>query len=289
MEPLHRYDGKGRQHYLFKENYSFKLKPRLVYAGYLDKTVGWSERDHWHNYCEILFVSEGKGTITVEGETKAVRAGDFIVYNAGVTHEEQSDDAEPLELRFMALDRLQITNLPKNHLLPPGYSQVYSTERYYDIIHNYFQRMIHELDAKNEFYAEIAQNMARNLVMYLIRLINEQQEDTKDLLHGNKNIQMALEYIRENYRRELALEEIAARCYLNKYYFSHLFTRLQGMSVGKYIQRLRVTEAARLLRESDRSVSEISAEVGFNNMSYFCRAFKKEMNMTPLQYRKKEK
>ncbi|MBQ9860328.1 MAG: AraC family transcriptional regulator [Clostridia bacterium] len=289
MEKMHRYDGKGRQHFLFKEHYSFKLKPRLVYAGYLDKSAGWSEQDHWHNYCEILFVSEGKGQITVDGVTRAVYAGDVIVYNAGVSHEEQSDDEEPMELRFMALDRLQITNLPKNHLLPPGYSVVYSADRYYDVIHNYFQRIVQELNARDSFYAEIAENMARNLIMYLIRLINEQQKDSVDLLHGNKNIQIALEYMRANFRQELSLEEIASQCYLNKYYFSHLFTRLQGMSVGKYIQNLRIAEASRLLRESDRPVSDISVEVGFNNMSYFCRAFRREMNMTPLQYRKREK
>ena len=82
------------------------------------------------------------------------------------------------------------------------------------------------------------------------------------------------------------MEDIAAHCYLNKYYLSHLFTEIQGMSIGKYIQTLRLGEAMKRLQETNDSVSIIARSVGFTDLGYFCRIFKKETALTPLQYRK---
>ncbi len=289
MEHIHRYDSKERQHFLYKKNYSLKLKPRLVYAGTLDKSKGWQENPHSHNFCEIIFITQGSGWITIGDVSREVKSGDVIIYNAGLDHAEESSSHEPMELYFMALDHLQITNLPKNHFLPPDYDIIYPVGKFFDIVSSIFRLIITELSGKDQFYSEIAQGLSRSLVMYLFRIVNEYEKDTTPLLQRNKNIDSALQFIHENYRQELTLEEIAANCYLNKYYFSHLFTAHMGMSVGKYILNLRLQEAQRLLRESDMPVSDIAEQIGFNDMSYFCRAFKREMAMTPLQYRRQGK
>ena len=86
---------------------------------------------------------------------------------------------------------------------------------------------------------------------------------------------------------EITLDTIAEACFTNKYYLSHLFTRAQGVSVGKYILDKRIKEAKRQLENKDLTVAQIAADVGFNDSSYFCRVFKKETGLTPLAYRKR--
>ena len=285
MNIIHRYDSAERQHYLFNHQHSFKLKPRLLYAGALKKSHGWSEKPHKHDFCEILFIADGHGFITIEDRQREVTRGDIIIYNPGILHAEENSETEPLEIKFMAFDRLEITDLQKNHLLPPGYDFIYPAGKYTDLFISEFDRIITEYESSDTFYVEIAESIARTMVMYILRIINQQEEDAS-LFRNNKNFDLALQYIKENYRNEISLEEIGANCYLNKYYLSHLFTRIQGVSIGKYIQSLRIAEAQKRLRETNDPVAIIAKSVGFHDSGHFCRTFKKETALTPLQYRK---
>jgi AraC-like DNA-binding protein len=76
---------------------------------------------------------------------------------------------------------------------------------------------------------------------------------------------------------------------LEKIHISHstLYRKIQsltGMSPNEFIRNVRITEAARLMRNKDVSISEVATLVGFNDHSYFTRCFKKKFNKTPIQY-----
>lgn len=286
MEILHLYDSEERQHYLFRQQYSLKIKPRLLYAGKLDKKDGWRENAHSHDFCEILYVADGQGTITVEKTKRSVRAGDIIIYNPGVVHEEESSKEAPMALYFMALGGLKLTDLPSNHLLPPGLDYIYPVGSLSDIFTVCFDRMIPEFEKKQPFYAEITQNLALTLILYLFRIINDRNRSATQLLQSNEGVRLAIAYIQDNLHKELSLEHIARQCHMSKYYLSHLFSQSQGISVGKYVLQSRILKAMRLLRDTPLSVKEICEQVGFHDVSYFCRTFKKETSLTPLQYRK---
>ena len=130
MEINHRFDSKERQHYLFRHHYALKIKPRLLYVGKLDKKGGWREGAHSHDFCEIIYVADGHGTITVEKSVYKVRKGDIIIYNADLVHEEESSSTHPMALYFMGLGGLRLTDLPVNHLLPPDLDFIYPSGRY---------------------------------------------------------------------------------------------------------------------------------------------------------------
>ena len=286
MEIMHRYNSNERQHYLLERHYTFKLKPRLLYVGSLDKHGGWREEPHSHHFLEVIFVSDGSGTVVIEDQSYDVHRGDLLVYNAEILHFEKSSDTDPMEILFVAYDKLEITDLPPNWLLPPSYGYVFHSGDMYDIFYKYFTTLVSEFDKKERFYTEIAQNVSRTLLMYMFRLIN-QTENAAGLLESGKTMETALRFIDENFRREITLDELAEKCFTNKYYLSHLFTRSQGISVGKYILNKRIKEAKRQLENKDRSVAEIANDIGFNDPSYFCRVFKKETGITPLAYRKR--
>lgn len=287
MEILHRYDSDERQHYLIQQQYSLKIKPRLMYAGKLEKNGAWQETDHSHNFCEVMYVSDGKGFVTVGGERWSVRGGDIIIYNAGLVHAEESSSEAPMELFFMALSGLKLSELPENHLLPPGLEIIRASGDYAATFTACFDRMILEFEVKSPFYAEITQNLALILVMYILRIIDSQNAHTTRLLQQNQSVEKAIAFIRENLDADLTLELVAKQCHLSKYYLAHLFSQYQGTSIGKYIQQCRLQEAMRLLTETPLTVKEVAERIGIQDLSYFCRIFKKETQLTPLQYRKK--
>ena len=284
MNAVHRYNSKERQHYLLGSSYSFRLRPQLLYVGTLSKQPGWHDEPHAHEFAEILFVTEGCGSATARGQTCAVQAGDLLVYNAGVTHEEASSVESPMEMIFFALDKVHITDLPPNCLLPADYDFLFHTDDMYEIFRSQMNVMVKEMEKKERFYHEISQNISRTLIMYIFRLLNRTTNRT--IIKGNSVYRAAIEYINAHYLEKITLEDVSNACYVNKYYLSHVFTREQNMSVGQYINQKRLEDAMHLLRNSSSPVSDVATLSGFSDFSYFCRAFKKNVGMTPLQYRK---
>lgn len=98
-------------------------------------------------------------------------------------------------------------------------------------------------------------------------------------------ISQLLQYINENYHRDIGLTELGEQVNMNAAYLSILFKEEMGTSYVKYLTDLRITKAKKLLAEG-KKVNEVSTMVGFNNYRYFCDVFKKHTGMTPSEYRK---
>lgn len=285
MNVIKRLDSEERQHYLLGNNYSFKLKYRLVYSGTLSKCRGWREESHKHNFLELLFITDGEGSVTVSGKKFSAGRGDLFIYNAGVTHYEESSVTVPLAAYFIGIDNLEITNLPRNHLLSSDAECRLNVGDMFEDFNQYFTIIVKESCEKKQFYTELAQNASKAVVMLIFRLMNKMISSNK-YLEVNSVYDAAKAYIDENYLRDLSLDEIASKCYVNKYHLSHIFAKVHEMSVGQYIAELRLKEATRLLRTTGLPVSEIAGMAGFNDPGYFCRTFKKAFACTPTAYRK---
>ncbi len=98
-------------------------------------------------------------------------------------------------------------------------------------------------------------------------------------------VKKALAYVQHNYARTLSRPEIAAAVGVSEDYLSRIFTNETGLSPWVYLNRYRVQQAKRLLRESDRSITWIAAQVGFEDPAYFSRVFRSIEGCSPRAYR----
>lgn len=94
-------------------------------------------------------------------------------------------------------------------------------------------------------------------------------------------------YIDTHYRENLTLKGIAKEFYMNPVYMGQLFKNTFGMYFKEYFLQVRMNEAKRLLRQTDRKVYEIAEDVGFNNADYFVTQFEKLIGVSPSKYRNK--
>jgi YesN/AraC family two-component response regulator len=92
-------------------------------------------------------------------------------------------------------------------------------------------------------------------------------------------------YIRENFTRKISLREIAKFAGLSAPYFSTIFKEEMGENLSKYVNRLRVEKASKLLLETDSPLSEISSACCFEDQSWFTKIFKAFTGMSPGKYR----
>lgn len=100
------------------------------------------------------------------------------------------------------------------------------------------------------------------------------------------DIQKIKEYIDQNYRQKISLDDLSEKFFINKYYLLRLFKEQYGFTINDYIIRLRITKSKQLLRFSGMTVEEIGYECGLNSPSYFARLFKKIEGISPAEYRK---
>ena len=99
----------------------------------------------------------------------------------------------------------------------------------------------------------------------------------------------ALEHLKKNFNTPMNTSELAKIAGMSISQFERSFRRGLGSSPRQYLLRFRVDSAARLLTFSNRSIAQISEECGFHDHAHFTRSFKKMMNMTPLNFRKRQR
>jgi len=95
----------------------------------------------------------------------------------------------------------------------------------------------------------------------------------------------AVSYIEANYQEKIRMATAARLCRLSPFQFSRNFKRENGLTFRDFVVRLRVQRAAQLMKDTHASVTEAAFVVGFNDLSYFARMFRKQFGMSPSHFR----
>lgn len=96
------------------------------------------------------------------------------------------------------------------------------------------------------------------------------------------------DYVASHFEREITLQELSTRFFLNPYYIGQLFRKKTGMTYQNFVTQLRVDRAKQYLRETNLMVYEISERVGYSDTVYFSRIFERLTGLRPTDYRKRQ-
>jgi two-component system response regulator YesN len=105
------------------------------------------------------------------------------------------------------------------------------------------------------------------------------------IIERQRTLARALSYVETNYAEKIQLATVARICNLSPFQFSRNFKKENGITFRDFVVRLRIQRAAQLMRESGASVTEAAFVVGFNDLSYFARMFRRQLGVSPSQYR----
>lgn len=115
-------------------------------------------------------------------------------------------------------------------------------------------------------------------------LLSTQFSENHDFQNSN-NIKKVYEFIQNNFHRKITLEEISELVNMSQASFNRFIKKRTGKTFSNYVNDTRISYATRWLIETDKSISEISYECGFNNLANFNRVFKKAKRCTPSEFR----
>lgn len=101
-----------------------------------------------------------------------------------------------------------------------------------------------------------------------------------------KTIEKSKEYIKNHFKEDISLKDVAEHVYLNPSYLSDLFKRETGQNFTNFLAEVRINEAKKLLIKPEIKVYEVGAMVGYNEPASFSRAFKRIVKISPCKYKK---
>lgn len=108
---------------------------------------------------------------------------------------------------------------------------------------------------------------------------NKRNEKSSSIIHAAK------EYIKENYSKDISLDEVSRVVNISPYYFSKLFKEETKEGFIEYLTNIRINQAKELLSKNEFSMKEICSMVGYSDPNYFSRSFKKNVGVTPTEYK----
>lgn len=108
---------------------------------------------------------------------------------------------------------------------------------------------------------------------------------TRKEAQSSSVIDKAKDYIAARYQKDISLDDVSREVDISPYYFSKIFKEETGENFIEYVTNIRITKAKELLQSSELSMKEICAQVGYSDPNYFSRTFKKNVGVTPTEYK----
>ncbi len=273
------------------EFYQEEPRPRLLTASNISRESSQYARVlHSHSdRLEILLVRTGSGYYIVDQERFDIKAGTVIICNEGSLHDEVPEYNHQLSMFCIALDQVHIRGLPRNHLIPATLKPVIEIQRDFSLLESIFRSIFEALSCGDELAQDSSFYLAQALLALIQQLFHRYgcpttpppRKESFSLLSDIKG------YIDQHYKEDLSLATISDQFFVSQSYLSHLFKSRLGYTPMHYISRRRIGEAQLMLVFTDKTITEIACEVGFNSLSHFNVQFKKYVGLSPVVYRNK--
>lgn len=247
---------------------------------------------HVHELYEMLYVKSGTLSYQIEGVHYELKEGDMILVSPTMLHKLDgmiSKDSERIVINFSEyyakklstahcdiLKGFEITSQRRFHKISFEASQRKTIEKYFDI-------MI-ELQFSKQYGDDLAFNLRFCQAMLMInKEVLNSRDESNLVVTTNKVVSEVVEFINENFDKNIHLSDIAKRLSLSESRLSHLFKKETGISIHKFLMKKRLMHSKEFIRKGEH-INVIYALVGFNDNTSFFRAFKKEYNITPKKY-----
>lgn len=157
---------------------------------------------------------------------------------------------------------------------------------YSDALHDYIKNFRNEFNSNNMQNEYILKPLRNLICAEIIRsAFAEKQDARKSESAYASGISSVIQYIDENYHRDITVDELAKKCGLSKTYFAAQFRQVFGTSPKAYVNTLRIAKAKNMLEFSDLPIKKISVSCGFKSLNTFFCAFKKSTDMTPTEFK----
>ena len=284
---------------MFRENIGYKFNSRVKAS--LGSILHYPVHMHT-NTIEIICVLDGIVSISDSALNHKLSAGDVYIFNAKDPH--------------------KIVTVSENNIILTVHIDIEYYKRYikrlgmtYFICDSFINKeqilgelcylrfllaQIHSEYCSKEGNEPRLESLTRELLAFLTEQFqyytySKSQENSYDIVRRQEmkaedpyynRIYDIIDYIYENFKNKIRLEDIAKREFLSIFYLSRYIKKACGLSFSELVTIARCEEAERLLGSTDKTIDEIALDVGFSNRKHLATCFKDWFHLTPSEYRR---
>ena len=247
------------------------------------------EEKHFHPDMEVIYVVLGSIKVRIIDTEYILNKRDVIVINSGVEHIVIGKDESIICIAYYPRSVLSLLCDKAEGMFFICNSTV-NLEYSYKKIRNIFQEIVLEYMKQNEQNVCMEWSLLYKLLACLIDefAISEESQDGH-VLSDSVRLQKMIQYIIQNFSRNISLSELAEKMYTSSSTLSRFFKKQTGIYFADYVNQIRMRYAVQGLLYTEESITKIAVDSGFSNLSVFNRLFKKMYGSTPNEYRKKLK
>lgn len=241
----------------------------------------WNEGRVLHEY-QINYITKGSGILENRFGKFTVKSGSIIFIFPGVWHRYRPTAKTGWTENYIGFNGKFATELFRHPLFTPNRPvlQIGTKEEILDT----YLKIFDLVEREQPGFQQIASGLVMKLLGYIISIEKQSGFSGKRIA---KVIEEARFMMRQHIEQEINLEQIAKQHQVGYSYFRQMFKKYTGVSPGQYHLQLRIIRAKELLASTDKSIKEISYELGFRSIYYFSNMFKKKEGMNPSDFRKR--
>lgn len=246
---------------------------------------------HWHPEYEIIRILKGSFHLTIDGKSIIAGKDDVLFIQGGTLHGGMPDDCTyeciVFDLRLL-LSNNKICNKQIQQLIRHEISIELLLSANELPLKKPLEDLFTSMSMKRPFYEFAAQGAFYELLGILFE---EKAYQVNVNLHNNvssqqiKRFKDVLSYIEEHYTESISLEDMARVAGLSPRYFCRFFRKMTQCTPTEYLNYYRIECACEQLAEVQISITDVALNCGFNDISYFIKAFHRAKGVTPKQYK----
>ena len=254
---------------------------------------------HWHAELEVGFVASGEVTMVVGKERMVLREGQGFFINSGIPHAFAKGNVDTSTQRSIVFDPSivggRMDSVFWQKYVQPVISAVAMPWLALDRETDWQAEMLEAVscawtvcETEASGYELVVRNRLTDLMVRLEENRPEEQSvNSRRILRDNERIRNMMDYIQLHFSQPLTVSDIADSAMISVSEALRCFHNTIGLTPIQYLKNYRIQQAAAQLQNTDRKISEIGNACGFQEMSYFAKAFREIMGVTPSRYRKK--
>lgn len=238
-----------------------------------------TKREGLKNYL-LLVTVDGLGRISQQGQTSYLEAGSAVVIDCDLYQEYGTVPDHSWHFYYLHFNALSVEGYRSALLQRLTAVSLRSPEKAWEQMEELYRL---SFGADVETYVKIS-NIISDLLTEMVCSLADGSKKENRL--NRSDISELTEYIRENCREELHIDDFMKVTKLSRHYLIHIFKEQIGMSPYQYLHMCRINRAQTLLTSTDMTVEQIAYHVGYNSPAVFIRHFKFFNKITPLTYRR---
>lgn len=261
---------------------------------------------HTHKYIQINYVKKGSGYHLINNKKIDIYYGDIFIIPPYVPHSIMSNDNDSLEIFEFEFDtnfiQFNTNNKDNESYMDFAYLEPFmlveeEVKPRFNLkaslqaeVENILNEVLMEYEEKISGFTLVSKALLLKLLVLTGRAYSgaiKGTETEKILNKYKKIISKSVEYIKQNYHKNINLNDVSAAVNYSRSHFSFLFKTVMGQTFVEYLNSTRIEKAIELIENTEMNIIDISYAVGFNTITNFNKNFKYYTGTTPKNFKSK--